>query len=133
MIAGSRFPASSKTPEGCYRRVQRSQGDIIMMIDELHTVVVRRGTGRHGRVQHASNGPGTRRTAVHRRHHLDESTNISKKTLPSTPVCPDLRGRTDRGRHDQDAARLRDRYEAHHKVRYSDEALVPLRVWRTVM
>jgi ATP-dependent Clp protease ATP-binding subunit ClpC len=62
--------------------------------------------GRNGRLEHAQARPRPRRIAVHRR---DDPGRISqvhrKRRRPRTPFRPDLCGRTQRGRYDQDAAR----------------------------
>jgi ATP-dependent Clp protease ATP-binding subunit ClpC len=106
--------------------VQRSQGEIIMMIDELHTVV---GAGAAQGAMDASNmlKPALARgelqtigaTTLDEYHkYIEKDAALERRFAPiyvEEPTVDDtikmLQG-------------LRDRYEAHHKVRYSDDALV---------
>jgi ATP-dependent Clp protease ATP-binding subunit ClpC len=105
---------------------QRAQGEIIMFIDELHTVV---GAGAAQGAMDASNmlKPALSRgelqcigaTTLDEYHkHIEKDAALERRFAPvyvEEPSVDDtinmLNG-------------LRDRYEAHHKVRFSDEALV---------
>ncbi len=127
MIAGSRFRGEfEERLKAVMEEVQRSQGDIILMIDELHTVV---GAGAAQGAMDASNmlKPALARgelqcigaTTLDEFHkHIEKDAALERRFAPiyvEEPSVDDtikmLQG-------------LRDRYEAHHKVRYSDEALV---------
>ena len=127
MIAGSRFRGEfEERLKAVMEEVQRSQGDIIMMIDELHTVV---GAGAAQGAMDASNmlKPALARgelqtigaTTLDEYHkYIEKDAALERRFAPiyvEEPTVDDtikmLLG-------------LRDRYEAHHKVRYSDDALV---------
>jgi ATP-dependent Clp protease ATP-binding subunit ClpC len=127
MIAGSRFRGEfEERLKAVMEEVQRSQGDIILMIDELHTVV---GAGAAQGAMDASNmlKPALARgelqcigaTTLDEFHkHIEKDAALERRFAPiyvEEPSVDDtikmLQG-------------LRDRYEAHHKVRYADDALV---------
>ncbi|MFH1183420.1 MAG: AAA family ATPase [Chloroflexota bacterium] len=127
MIAGSRFRGEfEERLKAVIEEVQRSQGEIIMMIDELHTVV---GAGAAQGAMDASNmlKPALARgelqaigaTTLDEFHkHIEKDAALERRFAPiyvEEPGVDDtikmLQG-------------LRDRYEAHHKVRFADEALV---------
>ena len=127
MIAGSRFRGEfEERLKAVIEEVQRSQGEIIMMIDELHTVV---GAGAAQGAMDASNmlKPALARgelqaigaTTLDEFHkHIEKDAALERRFAPiyvEEPSVDDtikmLQG-------------LRDRYEAHHKVRFADEALV---------
>ncbi|HEX9334145.1 MAG TPA: AAA family ATPase [Anaerolineales bacterium] len=127
MIAGSRFRGEfEERLKAIMEEIQRSQGDIILMIDELHTVV---GAGTAQGAMDASNmlKPALARgelqcigaTTLDEFHkYIEKDAALERRFAPiyvEEPTVDDtikmLYG-------------LRDRYEAHHKVRYADEALV---------
>src|SRR5512136_841390 len=127
MIAGSRFRGEfEERLKAVMEEVQRSQGDIILMIDELHTVV---GAGAAQGAMDASNmlKPALARgelqaigaTTLDEYHkYIEKDAALERRFAPiyvEEPTVDDtikmLNG-------------LRDRYEAHHKVRFADEALV---------
>jgi len=127
MIAGSRFRGEfEERLKAVVEEIQRSQGDIIMMIDELHTVV---GAGAAQGAMDASTmlKPALARgelqcigaTTLDEFHkYIEKDAALERRFAPiyvEEPTVDDtikmLMG-------------LRDRYEAHHKVRYADEALV---------
>ncbi len=126
MIAGSRFRGEfEERLKAVMEEVQRSQGDIIMMIDELHTVV---GAGAAQGAMDASNmlKPALARgelqcigaTTLDEFHkHIEKDAALERRFAPIYVDEPKP----------EDAVKmlkgLRDRYEAHHKVRYSDAAL----------
>jgi ATP-dependent Clp protease ATP-binding subunit ClpC len=126
MIAGSRFRGEfEERLKSVMEEVQRAQGDIIMMIDELHTVV---GAGAAQGAMDASNmlKPALARgelqcigaTTLDEFHkHIEKDSALERRFAPIYVDEPSV----------EDAIQmlhgLRDRYEAHHKVRYSDEAL----------
>jgi ATP-dependent Clp protease ATP-binding subunit ClpC len=127
MIAGSRFRGEfEERLKSVIEEVQHSEGDIILMIDELHTVV---GAGAAQGAMDASNmlKPALARgelqcigaTTLDEYHkYIEKDAALERRFAPiyvEEPTVDDtikmLQG-------------LRDRYEAHHKVRFSDEALV---------
>ncbi len=127
MIAGSRFRGEfEERLKAALEEVQRAQGEIILFIDELHTVV---GAGAAQGAMDASNmlKPALSRgelqcvgaTTLDEYHkHIEKDAALERRFAPvyvEEPSVDDtiqmLRG-------------LRDRYEAHHKVRFSDQALV---------
>jgi ATP-dependent Clp protease ATP-binding subunit ClpC len=127
MIAGSRFRGEfEERLKAAIEEVQRSDGEIILFIDELHTVV---GAGAAQGAMDASNmlKPALARgelqcigaTTLDEYHkHIEKDAALERRFAPvyvEEPSIDDtilmLQG-------------LRDRYEAHHKVRFSDESLI---------
>src|SRR5512137_1029979 len=127
MIAGSRFRGEfEERLKAVMDEVQRARGEIIMMIDELHTVI---GAGAAQGAMDASNmlKPALARgelqtigaTTLDEYHkHIEKDAALERRFAPiyvEEPSVDDtikmLQG-------------LRDRYEAHHKVRFTDDALV---------
>ncbi len=127
MIAGSRFRGEfEERLKAAIEEIQRAEGEIILMIDELHTVV---GAGAAQGAMDASNmlKPALARgelqcigaTTLDEYHkHIEKDAALERRFAPvyvDEPTVDEtiemLRG-------------LRDRYEAHHKVSFSDDALI---------
>jgi ATP-dependent Clp protease ATP-binding subunit ClpC len=127
MIAGSRFRGEfEERLKAVLEEITRAQGEVILFIDELHTVV---GAGAAQGAMDASNmlKPALSRgelqcvgaTTLDEYHkYIEKDAALERRFAPVYVEEPSidetikmLRG-------------LRDRYEAHHKVRFTDDALV---------
>jgi len=127
LIAGSRFRGEfEERLKAVMEEVQRAQGEVILMIDELHTVI---GAGAAQGAMDASNmlKPALSRgelqcigaTTLDEFHkHIEKDAALERRFAPIYVEEPSV----------DDTIKmlmgLRDRYEAHHKVRFSDDALV---------
>lgn len=126
MIAGSRFRGEfEERLKASIEEVQRSSGEIILFIDELHTVV---GAGAAQGAMDASNmlKPALARgelqcvgasTLDEYQKHIEKDAALERRFAPVFVEEPSQ----------EDTLKmltgLRDRYEAHHKVHFSDDAL----------
>ncbi|HLF23975.1 MAG TPA: ATP-dependent Clp protease ATP-binding subunit, partial [Burkholderiales bacterium] len=127
MVAGSRFRGEfEERLKASMEEIQRAQGEIILFIDELHTVV---GAGSASGALDAGSmlKPALARgelqcvgatTLDEYRKYIEKDAALERRFAPVYVDEPNV-DETIEMLHG-----LRDRYEAHHKVRISDEALV---------
>ena len=127
MIAGSRFRGEfEERLKAAMEEIQRSQGEIILFIDELHTVV---GAGSAQGAMDASNmlKPALARgelqavgatTLDEYRQYIERDSALERRFAPVFVDEPSVEDTIEM------LYGLRSRYEAHHNVTYADEALV---------
>jgi ATP-dependent Clp protease ATP-binding subunit ClpC len=127
MIAGSRFRGEfEERLKAAMEEIQRAQGEIILFIDELHTVV---GAGSAQGAMDASNmmKPALARgelqcvgatTLDEYRQFIERDSALERRFAPVFVDEPSVEETIEM------LHGLRDRYEAHHKVTFSDAALV---------
>jgi ATP-dependent Clp protease ATP-binding subunit ClpC len=127
LIAGSRFRGEfEERLKACIEEVQRSDGEIILFIDELHTVV---GAGAAQGAMDASNmlKPALARgelqcigatTQDEYQKHIEKDAALERRFAPVFVDEPNIDDTI------QMLRGLRDRYEAHHKVEITDAALI---------
>ncbi len=127
MVAGSRFRGEfEERLKAAIEEIQRSDGEIILFIDELHQVV---GAGAASGALDASNmlKPALARgelncigatTLDEYREHIERDSALDRRFAPVFVEEPSVEETIEMLRG------LRDRYEAHHKVTYSDDALI---------
>ncbi len=127
MLAGSRFRGEfEERLKSTIEEVQRAEGEIILFIDELHQVV---GAGAAQGALDAGNmmKPALARgelqcvgatTLDEYRQHIEKDSALDRRFAPVYVEEPSVEDTIDM------LFGLRDRYEAHHKVSISDEAVV---------
>jgi len=127
MVAGSRFRGEfEERLKASMEEIQRAQGEIILFIDELHTVV---GAGAASGALDAGSmlKPALARgelqcvgatTLDEYRKYIEKDAALERRFAPVFVDEPNVEETIDMLRG------LRDRYEAHHKVSISDKALV---------
>ena len=132
MIAGSRFRGEfEERLKAAMEEIQRAQGEIILFIDELHTVV---GAGSAQGAMDASNmlKPALSRgelqavgatTLDEYRQYIERDSALERRFAPVFVDEPSVEDTIEMLRG------LQPRYEAHHNVSYSDAALVAA-AWR---
>jgi len=127
MVAGSRFRGEfEERLKGAIEEIQRSEGEIILFIDELHNVVGA-GSGMGALDASSMMKPALARgelqcigatTLDDYRQYIERDSALERRFAPVFVEEPTVE-ETIRMLHG-----LRDRYEAHHKVSISDESIV---------
>ncbi len=127
MIAGSRFRGEfEERLKAVMEEIQKAQGEIILFIDELHTVV---GAGSAQGAMDASNmlKPALARgelqcvgatTLDEYRQYIEKDSALERRFAPITVDEPSVEETITM------LQGLAHRYEAHHKIRYSGDALI---------
>lgn len=127
MIAGSRFRGEfEERLKAAMEEIQQAQGEVILFIDELHTVV---GAGSAQGAMDASNmlKPALARgelqcvgatTLDEYRQYIERDSALERRFAPVFVDEPSVEDTIDMLRG------LADRYETHHNIQYSDAALV---------
>jgi ATP-dependent Clp protease ATP-binding subunit ClpC len=126
MVAGTRFRGEfEERLKGAMEEIQRSEGEIILFIDELHSVV---GAGGAMGALDASSmmKPALARgelrcigatTPDEYRRYIEKDSALERRFAPIWVEEPSVEETIDM------LEGLRDRYEAHHNVSYTEEAL----------
>ncbi|MBN1318815.1 MAG: AAA family ATPase, partial [Anaerolineales bacterium] len=127
MVAGSRFRGDfEERLKATIEEIQRAEGEIILFIDEIHNVV---GAGAASGAMDASNmmKPALARgelqcvgatTLDEYRRYIERDSALERRFAPVFVDEPSVEDTI------QMLQGVRDRYEAHHKVTFSDQALV---------
>jgi ATP-dependent Clp protease ATP-binding subunit ClpC len=127
MVAGTRFRGEfEERLKGAIEEIQQAQGEIILFIDEIHSVV---GAGGAMGALDASSmmKPALARgelrcigatTPDEYRRYIEKDSALERRFAPIWVEEPSVEETIEM------LAGLRDRYEAHHNVRFTEEALV---------
>src|SRR5574341_9702 len=127
MIAGSRFRGEfEERLKAAMEEVQRSQGEIILFIDEIHQVVgagAAQGALDAGNIMKPALARGELQTIGattldEYRQHIEKDSALERRFAPVFVEEPSIEDTIEMLRG------LKGRYEAHHGVTYSDESLV---------
>ena len=126
MLAGSRFRGEfEERLKGAIEEIQRSEGEIILFIDELHQVV---GAGAAAGAMDAGNmmKPALARgelqtvgatTMDEYRQHIEKDSALDRRFAPIFVEEPNIEDTIEM------LYGIRDRYEAHHNVKIADDAI----------
>jgi ATP-dependent Clp protease ATP-binding subunit ClpC len=126
MIAGSRFRGEfEERLKGALEEIQRAQGEIILFIDELHTVVgagAAQGAVDAGNMMKPALARGELRcigatTLDEFRKYIEKDPALERRFAPIFVEEPNVEQTIEMLRG------LKHRYEAHHNVSYTDDAL----------
>ncbi len=127
MVAGSRFRGEfEERLKGAIEEIQRSEGEIVLFIDELHNVVGA-GSGMGALDASSMMKPALARgelqcvgatTLDEYRQYIERDSALERRLAPVFVEEPTVEETIEMLRG------LRDRYEAHHKVSISDESIV---------
>ncbi len=127
MLAGSRFRGEfEERLKATIDEVQRAEGEIILFIDELHQVVgagAAQGALDAGNMMKPALARGELRcigatTLDEYRQHIEKDSALDRRFAPVYVEEPSVEDTIDM------LFGLRDRYEAHHKVTISDDAVI---------
>jgi ATP-dependent Clp protease ATP-binding subunit ClpC len=127
MLAGSRFRGEfEERLKATIEEVQRAEGEIILFIDELHQVVgagAAQGALDAGNMMKPALARGELRcigatTLDEYRQHIEKDSALDRRFAPVYVEEPSVDDTIDM------LFGLRDRYEAHHKVTISDDAVI---------
>ena len=122
MVAGAKYRGEFEERLKTIREEIRKAGNIILFIDEMHTIIVQ--VQRKAPSMHQYPEATLARGEIQARATLDEyRKHVEKDPALERRFQPVMVGEPTREEAVQILFGLRDKYEAHHKVRISDEAI----------
>ena len=127
LVAGSRYRGDFEERLKKVLKEIRTRGDIILFIDEMHTLVgAGAAEGAIDAASHPQADAGPRRAADDRRHHARRVPQVRREGRRRwSGASSRSRSASRRVAHTIEILKgLRDRYEAHHRVTITDPALV---------